>query len=420
MLIGFADGRVILAPTPSGAAGVKPGQADMSTVMSGLRPEAAGSYSWSPDGQYLSFSSSESNEFSCIYVWNVETKVVERLTHPSYNAMDPAFSPDGLFLYYLSDQQIESGADSPYGMRGSEPAYIGSQQLMCLPLREGFKCPFYEGDELNSQGQVFDPAIGKKFKTKISLTNIEKRATPVPHLEKREYRSLHIVGGGRTFLLQMWDGVGFYLICMDIMTGAVLPLYPDPLGVFVSEDTSVVMLAVQEGLALFSAKALGMPGITQEQILGSAVVWSPPESWSITIEPRQEWMQMYNDAMRNMRDAFYDPKMHGVDWEKVTEMYRPLIYQLSTKNELRDVLQQALGELSVLHVFVNVRPESVVMPVGEPAACLGGNLVKTEAGLKVVRVYDTSGILGAPDSPLNAMGSKLQPGDVITDRKSVV
>ena len=25
------------------------------------------------------------------------------------------FSPDGLFLYYLSDQQIESGADSPYG-----------------------------------------------------------------------------------------------------------------------------------------------------------------------------------------------------------------------------------------------------------------------------------------------------------------
>jgi hypothetical protein len=37
-----------------------------------------------------------------------------------------------------------------------------------------------------------------------------------------------------------------------------------------------------------------------------------------------EWMQMYNDAMRNMRDAFYDPNMHGVDWPAVTEQYRPL------------------------------------------------------------------------------------------------
>ena len=397
-------------PTPNGA----PGTATSRTVMAGLRPEAAGEYSWSPDGKWLAFSATDETEFSTINVWRVDTGEVLKLTHPSYNAVEPKFSPDGFFLYYFSDQQIESGADSPYGMRGSEPTIVGAQQLMCLPLREGFKCPFFLGDELNPQGQIFDPAVGKKYPTKINLNNIEKRAVPVPFLEKKQYADLHIINGGSTFVMQMWDGVGFYLIAMDIMSGSVVPIYPDPLGVYVSGDGSVLMIAVEQGLALFSAKALAMPDIDQDALLGSAAVWTPPESWAVTVNPRAEWMQMFNDAMRNMRDAFYDPGMHGIDWPAVTEMYRPLVYKISTKSELRDVLQQALGELSVLHVFVSIRADAPTLPVGEPSACLGGSLVVKPNGLEVVRVYDTSGVLAAPDSPLSAMAVDLRPGDVIT------
>ena len=155
---------------------------------------------------------------------------------------------------------------------------------------------------------------------------------------------------------------------MDIITGTVLPIYPDPIGVYVSGDNSVVMIAVEQGLALFSSEAIATPGVAQDQLLASAVVWAPPETWTVTINPRAEWMQMYNDAMRNMRDAFYDPNMHGLDWEGITEMYRPLVYRVSTKSELRDVLQQAFGELSVLHVFVSIRSEAVTLPVDRPAA----------------------------------------------------
>ena len=382
--------------------------------MSGLRPEAAGDYSWSPDGKWLAFSAVDETEFSTVNVWNVETGEVQRLTHPSYNAVEPKFSPDGFFLYYFSDQQIESGADSPYGMRGSEPTIVGSQQLMCLPLRSGFKCPFFLGDEMNPQGQVFDPSVGQRYPTKINVDGIEKRAAAVPFLEKKQYADLHIVNGGATFVMQMWDGVGFYLIAMDITSGAIVPIYPDPLGVYVSGDDSVLMIAVEQGLALFSAQALAMPGITQDQLLASAVVWAPPEGWAVTVNPRAEWMQMYNDAMRNMRDAFYDPDMHGVDWTAVTEKYRDLVYKISTKSELRDVLQQALGELSVLHVFVSIRSEAPSLPVGEPSACLGGSLRRVAEGLEVTRVYDTSGVLAAPDSPLSAMAVDVRPGDVIT------
>jgi hypothetical protein len=73
----------------------------------------------------------------------------------------------------------------PYGARGSEPTIVGSQQLMCLPLRHGFKCPFFQGDELNGGGQVFDPSVGTRFATKVNTANIEKRAVPVPFLAGR-------------------------------------------------------------------------------------------------------------------------------------------------------------------------------------------------------------------------------------------
>ena len=57
-------------PTPNGA----PGTATSRTVMAGLRPEAAGEYSWSPDGKWLAFSATDETEFSTINVWRVDTR----------------------------------------------------------------------------------------------------------------------------------------------------------------------------------------------------------------------------------------------------------------------------------------------------------------------------------------------------------
>ena len=172
------------------------------------------------------------------------------------------------------------------------------------------------------------------------------------------------------------------------------------------------MIAVEQGLALFSAQALAMPGITQEELLGSAVVGRPRGMDGDRQPARGVDADVQRSHAKHARRV-YDPNMHGVDWAAITEQYRPLVYRISTKSELRDVLQQALGELSVLHVFVSIRNEQPSLPDGEPTACLGGSLAHHDNGLEVVRVY-TSGILAAPDSPLGAMAVDIRPGDVIT------
>ena len=45
------------------------------------------------------------------------------------------------------------------------------------------------------------------------------------------------------------------------------------------------------------------------------------EKLELRVEPKEEWRQMYVDAWRILRDWFYDPNMHGVDWSAMRDRY---------------------------------------------------------------------------------------------------
>jgi len=72
----------------------------------------------------------------------------------------------------------------------------------------------------------------------------------------------------------------------------------------------------------------------------------------LSVWPNLELQQMYRDAWRLLRDYFYDPDMHSVDWDAVFERYLPMVERCSKREELDDVLKQMIGELSALHSFV--------------------------------------------------------------------
>jgi tricorn protease len=72
-------------------------------------------------------------------------------------------------------------------------------------------------------------------------------------------------------------------------------------------------------------------------------------AWSYPIDVREDWRQMFIDAWRLERDYFYDPGMHGVDWDGVRAKYLPLVDRVTTRDELSDLIGLAVGELSALH-----------------------------------------------------------------------
>ena len=67
--------------------------------------------SWSPDGKRIVFSSIDKGGNNDLYILEVATRTLTRLTNDFYSDNDPAWSPDGRFIAFSSDR-------NPYGRRG--------------------------------------------------------------------------------------------------------------------------------------------------------------------------------------------------------------------------------------------------------------------------------------------------------------
>jgi tricorn protease len=48
-----------------------------------------------------------------------------------------------------------------------------------------------------------------------------------------------------------------------------------------------------------------------------------------------------------MRDWFYDPGLHGVDWPAMYERYRPLVDHVAHRADLDFIIAELIAELNV-------------------------------------------------------------------------
>ncbi|MBC8422799.1 PDZ domain-containing protein, partial [bacterium] len=85
------------------------------------------------------------------------------------------------------------------------------------------------------------------------------------------------------------------------------------------------------------------------------------------VDPRAEWRQMFTDAWRLEGDFFYDPGMHGVDWDKMHERYVSLVPYVTDRRDLDYVLGEMIAEMGAGHSYVRAggdRPTPKTVDVG--------------------------------------------------------
>ena len=72
-----------------------------------------------------------------------------RATTDRYDSDSPAWSPDGKWLYFLSDRNLRSIVGSPWGNYQPEPFLDKKSQIFMLALTRGLRSPFAAADELH-------------------------------------------------------------------------------------------------------------------------------------------------------------------------------------------------------------------------------------------------------------------------------
>jgi tricorn protease len=67
------------------------------------------------------------------------------------------------------------------------------------------------------------------------------------------------------------------------------------------------------------------------------------------VNPREEWQQIFDETWAMEKEFFYDPKLHGLDWDAVYKRYQPLLAHVQRREDLNELLVEMIGELQVGH-----------------------------------------------------------------------
>lgn len=109
-------------------------------------------------------------------------------------------------------------------------------------------------------------------------------------------------------------------------------------------------------------------------------------------------------AWRQVKKKFYDPKLHGLDWEMYKANYERFLPHINNNYDFQELLSELLGELNASHTGGRYAPQN---PNGDNTASLG--LFYDEMaggdGLKITEVI-TGG-------PLYTGKSKIKAGNII-------
>lgn len=118
-----------------------------------------------------------------------------------------------------------------------------------------------------------------------------------------------------------------------------------------------------------------------------------------------EFLQMYNEAWSAIKYGFYDPQLHGADWDAAYRKYLPSIEQARTAWEFNDVIERLIGELNASHLGIWGGSDPGPPPI--ETGRLGLRLGPYSDGLG----YVVKEVL--PDTPANREESKILPGEYL-------
>ncbi|MEN3326461.1 MAG: tricorn protease [Acidobacteriota bacterium] len=360
---------------------------------------------WSPDSKWITYSKNLASHLRAIFVYSWADKKSYQVTDGLADSILPTFDAGGKYLYFMASTNY--GPSTGWLEMSSLDRPV-RRAIYLVVLNATDPSPLLP--ETGDEPKPPDPAAPKpdpKPVVRIDLNGISQRVLAV-NIPAGDYSNL-TSGAAGTFYYTEPSVPGtpgaLRLQRYQLKDRAAAPFLEGSIRSYsVSADKKKLMYQAGDRWGVVATER---PAKVGDGPLNVAQL-------EMQVDPRAEWAQIYRETWRIQREYFYDPQMHGADWQAVYEKYKPLLSFVGHRADLGYLIAMIGGELTVGHSYLlgtGDVPSEDAVSVG----LLGADFAIENGRYRIKRIY--TGENWNPDlrAPLSAPGIQVSEGDYLLE-----
>ena len=291
------------------------------------------SYNFSPDSRWVTYTNSNSNGQSSVWVYNIEDGEKYRLTDHTFSDSNPVFSNCGNYIFFTSNRDFNlqfSSFEFNY-------LYTNPTRIYALHLTHDSPRLFEPKETIEeTENGEEDDSSSKRERVEIDPVDADRRIVAFP-FSSGSYWALQAVDDGLVYFND--SGMNLYKVK--------------------EQKNDLIMGNIRSGMVSADGKKFlyshrgdyGVADLRPGQSAGDGKL--DLENMTMRIEPRKEWEQIFRDGWRIFRDFFYVGNLHNVDWEGFYEKYSEMLPYVNHRFDLDYIFGEIIAETNTGHAYVD-------------------------------------------------------------------
>lgn len=371
----------------------------------------------SPDGRWLAYTLEQANYHRDLMLHEFGSGRSVRVSDGQADAASPAFSPDGLYLFFAASTNsgpLQVGLNMTSQERpfraGLYAAVLSSEGESPLKPAPGYEEP-EAADEEDEEKSGDEEDSEDAEPTRIDLDGLSERIVALPVAEAN-YASLNVGEDGDLFYIDRVqpgasveppgdnEAEGNRLKRFEFEEKEESTLLRDVDDFAISSDGKYMIIRKADG-SLATAEI--SDDIEPEALeLGGVRVF---------VNPAEEWAQIFDEAWRMEKEYFYAANLHGLDWEAMYRKYRPLLAHAGRREDVNELIVEMISEMHAGHNRIgggDVHKDEKV-----DVGLLGANLEIHDGRYRITRIYTGESWNPFIEAPLAQPGNEANEGEYI-------
>jgi len=339
--------------------------------------------SFSPDDNYLVYAAIRNFERE-IRLVNLTNNEIHYVTRTAVSEDHPLWSDDGKYLYFHSNRTTPT-----YPSGGSEA------RIWRIPLQK--YSPVFKSDAFDQLFQPLDSTRVKKPTRAVSIdwSDMNERWEMIgPNSGSQSLRAVIQSKNSTTVLYASDHESGTETLWKTVLEDFKAPKTEKIKG---ATTSSFIVTSNNQYYTLINGDIhlLRLSSNDTEKIEISHLFQK---------NLKDEFVQMFYETWANMDENFYSGDFHGVDWNTMLNKYERYLPMITTRDQLRQITNDLLGELNASHLGFNSSGEEERV-IYTTRTLETGILFNNEQPFKVERILK--------GSPADRASTPIRPGDIL-------